>query len=49
MVYLKSGGVDKEALARKIAAGRGVRKDGSICMFGAAELDRLSPPSSNMA
>lgn len=37
MRYLESGGMDKEALAREIAAKEGVRKDGSICMFSVVE------------
>ncbi|NJL73382.1 MAG: hypothetical protein HC888_18545 [Candidatus Competibacteraceae bacterium] len=35
--YLASGGVDKEALARSIAAASGVREDGAICMFSVVE------------
>lgn len=35
--YLSGGGVDKEALAREIAAQNGVAPDGSICMLSAVE------------
>jgi len=35
--YLTSGSVDKEALARDIAASSGVREDGAICMFSVVE------------
>lgn len=37
MIYLNSGDVNKEELAREVAAERGVRKDGSICMFSVVE------------
>jgi hypothetical protein len=37
MMYLESGDINKEELAREIAAERGVRKDGSICMFSVVE------------
>lgn len=36
-VYLRSSGVDKDALAREIAQERGVAPDGSICMFSVVE------------
>jgi hypothetical protein len=36
--YLRSSRDDKEALAREIAAKRGVMSDGSICMFSSVEL-----------
>ncbi len=35
--YLRRGSVNKEALARAIAAKEGVREDGSICMFSVVE------------
>ena len=35
-IYLRSGAVDKEAMARKIAADNGV-KSGSVCMFSVVE------------
>ena len=35
--YLRSSSVDKEALARSIAAEQGVKPDGSICMFSVVE------------
>lgn len=36
--YLRKGGVDKEALARRVAVERGLCKDGSICLFSTVEL-----------
>jgi hypothetical protein len=36
--YLRSSGVDKDALARQIAQENGVADDGSICMFSAVEM-----------
>ena len=36
MIYLRSSGVDKEALARRLANERGIR-EGDICMFSVVE------------
>lgn len=35
--YLRKGGEDKEALARRVALERGLCEDGSICLFSAVE------------
>jgi hypothetical protein len=37
ITYLRTSGVDKEALARQIAKEHGVADDGSICMFSVVE------------